>query len=521
MVPTELNQIRSRAGMRPLTGSKALQQAAHNHATYLTLHTSSPGWRLRDAHRERRGKKAYSGETPSQRAQFAGYHYARVLENVSIGNSDLADSLDGLMSGLYHRLAFLDFSIDEAGFARVDDTFVYKLGRHDLNTMCQSPPEDALFQRPENCLGTRVTRQYWDTLCDAIPQQAEYQPPFAVRCPNDQLLQRDFMQSVCENPPPQSLLTGSGSYYTLCKPPRKINVHWLKQVCDSEDERIRYPGTGAYYEICDDGIKVHANWLESACSTLPAWAIYNDSGYYQKPCRDNHKIRKEFLDAADRLRFAENPRYVVWPPADARDAPVAFYDETPNPVPDIDVSGYPLSLQFNPGQIKEVEINTIALYRLDTDGKISKRIKVRQLDAGSDPHEKLTRLQFAWFPLQALDWGTRYEMTVNMKVDGEAETLRWQFHTEALPLPAILLEPGQSSAHIEADTWTTLYLPPSKRLSRPFTKISARWFKPAEVRFETLTPNLIRVLIRNNFCIPVSLSLSNGETLSLKTCKGF
>lgn len=139
-----LNFLRETAGLPPLAHSAVLEQAARNHALYLTEHPD-------DGHEERnRASPYFTGNRPSERAGRAGYIYKGVHENVSTGSrfrdaeraAEFAvhQQIDGLMTAVYHRFSLLAQSIDEAGVAyehsRNHGALVVKQGHKGFNRLC-------------------------------------------------------------------------------------------------------------------------------------------------------------------------------------------------------------------------------------------------------------------------------------------------------------------------------------------------------------------------------------------------
>lgn len=116
-----LNEIRTSAGMTTLYENGALDDAAANHSLYLYHHDVM-------SHKENRMNMYFTGETPSQRCIAAGY--MNCTENISFKNSNYKDSIDRLMSAIYHRFGFLNININEIGYAKADDNhnFVYNMG---------------------------------------------------------------------------------------------------------------------------------------------------------------------------------------------------------------------------------------------------------------------------------------------------------------------------------------------------------------------------------------------------------
>ena len=130
-----LNKIRQQAGMLPFTYNEQLAIAAFNHARYLNIHRHG-------GHGERYGQRGYTGSNHIDRIVRAGYPSRLTGENVSYhtGNNDVKASIDGLMSAIYHRFAFLSFKYDEVGIGSVQtpafSTHVYTFGNARKRELC-------------------------------------------------------------------------------------------------------------------------------------------------------------------------------------------------------------------------------------------------------------------------------------------------------------------------------------------------------------------------------------------------
>lgn len=122
-----LNQLRKGAGLIEFNSNKQLTNAARNHAHYLTeQHTFG--------HFEAKNKRAFTGTYASDRILYAGYATPLVIENVSSNNRNYKESIDGLFSAIYHRIAFLDFQSDTIGIGIMQNqkdkfktSFVYNM----------------------------------------------------------------------------------------------------------------------------------------------------------------------------------------------------------------------------------------------------------------------------------------------------------------------------------------------------------------------------------------------------------
>lgn len=440
-----LNNYRRMLDMIPLKENESLAAAAANHAYYLSELGANNVKTFQDAHTEKAGKTGFTGGSVAQRAMYAGYPHQATLENISLGTGDAKNSIDLLLSGIYHRFGFLTFDKDEIGFAKQNKIYVYNLGRSDLSKTCLNPPHNALITAPKDCDGTAVTADFWQNMCGNLPRKARYQAPHKQACPNGQLLKKTYLHNFCKKPPADSLLNGNGRYYKLCQPEQKIKAQWFDKLCDNPPKKAAYDWDGRYYKICQT--KVHAKWLEQRCRRLQTKDIYQDSGRYFTPCAENTtkvKIRAEFMDELDANLQSSNPKHIAWPAPNSEAIKTRFYGEIPNPLPDLEESGYPISLQFNPHYVKKVKIKKATIrYEKPASalGQTAKQwvdVEYRFLNKNSDPHEKMTNLEFAWFPLEVLENDTRYEVTIKALVDGKLENFRWTFRTEPSILKRLL-----------------------------------------------------------------------------------
>ena len=133
-----LNQLRINAGMTTLDRNAQLETSALNHANYLTDNFLT-------GHYESQGTSGFTGVRVPDRVAFSGYSSVSVSENVSAGDPNSYESIDGLMGAIYHRLGFLDFTKTEVGIGIAKSTleanartnYVYNMGNADLNELCQ------------------------------------------------------------------------------------------------------------------------------------------------------------------------------------------------------------------------------------------------------------------------------------------------------------------------------------------------------------------------------------------------
>ena len=164
--------------------------------------------------------------------------------------------------------------------------------------------------------------------------------------------------------------------------------------------------------------------LERLCSTKSFKGV---GRYVYGVCRDRkYRIEESAFKKAQNYYKRYNPKIILYPYSGQNGVPPAFYSEIPDPLPDYDVSGFPVSVAFNDYFFKDVKIHSFKLYR-EGDGK---PVKVRMMDKRSDPHHRFSSKQFAIFPLQRLDYDTKYRVELIYEADGKKRKLTWYFRTK-------------------------------------------------------------------------------------------
>lgn len=322
-----LNQLRVRAGLTAFSKNPQLEKAATNHANYLADNAI-------EGHFETQGTPGFTGVEPKDRTSYAGYRSLTVSENVSSGNSDSLDSIDGLMSAIYHRLGFLDLVNNEVGIGsgRVSQpnpfsAYVYNMGNSGYNTLCQGPA-----------------------------------------------------------------FSGVGSYY---------------------------------YAVCQPNINIEGKAFDNV----------------------THQAQ------------GNNPKIVQWPVAGDQDVLPVFYEESPDPLPDYSVSGYPISLQFNPLSFTKVNVTQFKLYRDQDSTEVT---PTRLLNQTTDPNKKLSGLEFALFPLVRLEWNTAYRVEAKYIDDaGKENALTWRFKTRSLGVPYFTVTGSGEELSVPPTATFAVYVPPT------------------------------------------------------------
>jgi len=140
-----INQLRVEAGLTQLVENSKLDIAAQKHADYLSDTNTIGHYENNSAY----PSIYYSGVFPVDRGAAANYYSPYYSENLSSGQKNVYDSIDGLMSAIYHRYGFLDFNIDEIGIGLNYNNsngkiFNYNMGNSELNALCDKTTSDII-----------------------------------------------------------------------------------------------------------------------------------------------------------------------------------------------------------------------------------------------------------------------------------------------------------------------------------------------------------------------------------------
>ena len=517
----DVNAIRLAAGLPVLAVSAELGEAAKSHASYLARYvlpgvSKTPG----SAHKQRAGLPEFTGRLAPDRAIFFGYAHSQVIENVSLGNLSAEDSVSNLMSAIYHRFAFLNFEIDEIGAAQVGQRYVYNMGRTDLVQTCVEKPTVASASPSYNCLGQKMKSTAYQELCDRLPAEARYSAPYASRCPSGNLLNSEFMQRVCLAPPEGAVLDGPGRYYKEGGNKLRISAEWFEQVCQSSSLAVIYQHTGKSYQICSPPVSVHADWYQNFCATLSENRLDKGAGTYYSICTNGFKINSEYFDYLKADALISLPDAILWPADGTSNIQPVFYDEDPNPTPDLPMTGYPISIQFNQQAVDSVAIMGFTLeMKVDAETSGWKKLsQIRTIDHLTDINEQFSTHQFAWFPLQRLKWGAHYRYRVDALVDGIFRQYKAQFATTELAVPMYEIS-GEINDVTVAENHFILYREPDAYDDSPFRSIELNYRNRPFVDVQVIDTNTVELSVGGSGCTPVLLSTRLEEVIHIKFCQ--
>ncbi len=303
-----INKLRKGTGLIPFSRNIILDKASSNHASYLIENRTY-------GHYEEDNKSGFTGKFAGQRVKYAGYNTELIIENVSSNNRNYKESIDGLFSAIYHRLAFLDFQADEIGISikqnrrdKIKTAFVYNIGSSSLNR------------------------------------------------------------------------------------------------------------------------------------------LYQES---------NKTSKKDLNEALNRYRDL-NSKIVTYPFNNQIDVPPVFFNELPDPLPNYDVSGFPISISFNQATFKDIKLLKFKL--LDKRGNHIKDTII--YDYKTDPNRRLNRFSFVLFPLNRLEWNSTYVIKFLAIVDGKMIEKKWSFKTRKYEIPLHKIEDETKTITVKVNEPNIFYFPP-------------------------------------------------------------
>jgi hypothetical protein len=180
--------------------------------------------------------------------------------------------------------------------------------------------------------------------------------------------------------------------------------------------------------------------------------------YYMKNiCKQRTKMipKSLFEERKDEVR-RKNRDIILYPYTGQTQIWPAFYNESPDPLPDYKVSGFPISVQFNPAYYKQVKLTSFRLY--DAEGKEIKQTRI--LQHNNDHNHLLTQLEFALMPLKRLEFDTRYTAVFEAVADGYKVKKRWSFSTVKPEEKIYRVSENKTRLKVQAGSKALLYIVP-------------------------------------------------------------
>ena len=211
--------------------------------------------------------------------------------------------------------------------------------------------------------------------------------------------------------------------------------------------------------------------------------------YVYHVCKDaNHRIKKELFFMALRFKKSQIKKIVIYPYDGQKDIPPAFYEEMPDPLPDYDVSGFPVSIQFNDYYFKKIQLITFELFDAN-----DKKLKTRLLTKQNDPNLRFKENQYALFPLKRLSFNAKYKAKVKYKLDGKKGESIWSFYTRKIQKKFFKIRGNKGSISIKNGSTCIVYFEPQNGHD-----ILKTLHFPSGVNAEFLDQNTIKITLYSN-----------------------
>jgi len=171
-----------------------------------------------------------------------------------------------------------------------------------------------------------------------------------------------------------------------------------------------------------------SNEVSQLCQTT--FPLENGTFYMNDLCLGMEQMVPQSRYEQERQAVRKkNTSLVLFPYPGAVKVPTVFYTEHPHPLPGSKVSGYPISVQFNPAFYREVRLKKFRLF--DKNGKRVKPVKI--ITFRNDVNHRFTPLQFALMPLKQLRYAQTYRVEFEVVADGKMLKKQWTFKTRKRP----------------------------------------------------------------------------------------
>ncbi len=263
-----------------------------------------------------------------------------------------------------------------------------------------------------------------------------------------------------------------------------------------------------------DGLQVYVyDMANSRIAELCRGRPYNGFGMiYSGVCNiGSFTVKEEDYFAARKHNLALNPGIIVWPWDGAADIPAAFYEENPDPLPQCSVSGYPVSIEFNPHYFDHVSLVSFELY----DDAHRPLRPAAILTQSSDPNRKLDPFQFAFMPEKRLSFDSRYTARVIYRVGDRTLVKEWSFRTRKPPYPILTAATKDQLLTVRSGKGYLLYLPPED-CRDTHRRISLSYIEGMKIDNEFLDGNTIYFKVTGKSGQMVRVKTDRGKKFRLK-----
>lgn len=273
-------------------------------------------------------------------------------------------------------------------------------------------------------------------------------------------------------------------------------------------------GMASYYKHRTN--KLHSyvyNIGNSKIAELCSGKPYQGYGkIYSSVCSEaSFKINESDFLNTHYYHAKNNPPFVLFPYDGMDDVPPAFYEEEPDPLPYCKVSGYPVSIEFNPAFYKNV---TLISFRLLDEHHNEIKAK-RTLTQKSDPNRKLNAYQFAFMPHKRLSFDSKYHAKVRYQADGKEQIKEWSFRTQKPKHTLLELTKSNQRLIIESGKEYWIYLKP-KNCKDVYNQINSSFPENMTIKHHFINSNILYFKVIGRSGDLIKCRLNRGKKFQLE-----
>ena len=240
------------------------------------------------------------------------------------------------------------------------------------------------------------------------------------------------------------------------------------------------------------------------------------SSGYSNVCKESEKIidGTEFVSAMNANKESA-PELILWPPSNSDDTPPVFYEESPDPLPNDSVTGYPVSVEFNDGKFDTAP--TVSTFILKDAVRDSVVENIVVMDKDNDPNDHFTAYQFALFPKERLEWGTPYTAAITYTYNDTESTKNWCFETRSLKHMAESVYRVENNSDVSLDVIAgkkyAIYVVPNNT-NDTLGQVSVSYTCDTSV-FSYIDGNTVSVKITGETGDYITFSFNNNQKIKL------
>lgn len=264
------------------------------------------------------------------------------------------------------------------------------------------------------------------------------------------------------------------------------------------------------------------NMGNSQLTALCQGKSFEESGhYYYDICLDkDFKIESGIYNEKLTQTRAQNSSYVMYPYANQEGITPSFYEESPDPLPDYNVSGFPISVEFN---ANDFNMSQFSLDSFTLKDETNQSVELISYNDGSsimkqsnDVNKEFSEYEFAIFPYNRLEYNQTYYARLIYTYDNRVQEIAWNFRTKELKN---LLIYNEKPLQITLNKKYYIYVKPqdSADVIKTFhTNCIYKQGGSVAIENSLYDGNTLELKIRGSFVQSCKLNLDNGRVITVE-----